>query len=84
MRALWSERPNCSHNVSQKVKRIRCFSDNFYIFGNPGPLQISSVCQAFRLDGIQTNLKQDSDTNSDNIPTTDQVRSYSISDKKSE
>ena len=27
MRALWSDRPNCSHNVSQKVKRIRCFSD---------------------------------------------------------
>ena len=26
MRALWSDRPNCSHNVSQKVKRIRCFS----------------------------------------------------------
>ena len=24
MRALWSDRPNCSHNVSQKVKRIRC------------------------------------------------------------
>ena len=23
MRALWSDRPNCSHNVSQKVKRIR-------------------------------------------------------------
>ena len=27
MRALWSDRPNCSHNVSQKVKRIRRFSD---------------------------------------------------------
>ena len=27
MRALWSDRPNCSHNVSQKVKRIRCFSE---------------------------------------------------------
>ena len=26
MRALWSDRPNCSHNVSQKVKRIRRFS----------------------------------------------------------
>ena len=22
-----SDRPNCSHNVSQKVKRIRCFSE---------------------------------------------------------
>ena len=29
MRALWSDRPNCSHNVSQKVKRIRRFSDYF-------------------------------------------------------
>ena len=27
MRALWSDRPNCSHNVSQKVKRIRRVSD---------------------------------------------------------
>ena len=27
MRALWSDRPNCSHNVSQKVKRIRRLSD---------------------------------------------------------
>ena len=29
MRALWSDRPNCSHNVSQKVKRIRCFSETW-------------------------------------------------------
>ena len=28
MRALWSDRPNCSHNVSQKVKRIRRVSDS--------------------------------------------------------
>ena len=27
MRALWSDRQNCSHNVSQKVKRIRRVSD---------------------------------------------------------
>ena len=27
MRALWSDRPNCSHNVSQKVKRIGRFSE---------------------------------------------------------
>ena len=27
MRALWSDRQNCSHNVSQKVKRIRHLSD---------------------------------------------------------
>ena len=28
MRAVWSDRPNCSHNVSQKVKRIGRFSDS--------------------------------------------------------
>ena len=27
MRALWSDRQNCSHNVSQNVKRIRHFSE---------------------------------------------------------
>ena len=27
MRALWSDRQNCSHNVSQEVKRIRRLSD---------------------------------------------------------
>ena len=27
MRALWSDRPNCSHNVSQKVKRTKSFSE---------------------------------------------------------
>ena len=47
MRALWSERPNCSHNVSQKVKCIRCFSDlqraflniscGLGLFGDPAP-----------------------------------------------
>ena len=33
MRALWSDRPNCSHNVSQKVKRIRRFSEFKEIWG---------------------------------------------------
>ena len=28
MRALWSDRQNCSHNVSQTVKGIRRFSEN--------------------------------------------------------
>ena len=28
MRALWSDRQSCSHNVSQQVKRIRHFSDS--------------------------------------------------------
>ena len=27
MRALWSDKPHCSHNLSQKVKRIRRFSE---------------------------------------------------------
>ena len=27
MRALWPSKQNCSHNVFQKLKRIRCFSD---------------------------------------------------------
>ena len=27
MRALWSDTQNCSRNVSQKVKRIRCLSE---------------------------------------------------------
>ena len=27
MRAFWSDKQNCSHNVSQKVKRIRRPSD---------------------------------------------------------
>ena len=31
MRALWSDRQVCSHNVSQKVKRIRRFSELFTI-----------------------------------------------------
>ena len=31
MRALWSDRPNCFHNMSLKVKRIRRFSENFVI-----------------------------------------------------
>ena len=29
MRAIWSARQNCSHNVSQKVKRIRHLSEIF-------------------------------------------------------
>ena len=55
MRALWSDRPNCSHNVSQKVKRIRCLSENydgnsellhrsiFSTAGSFGPLRLSSA-----------------------------------------
>ena len=29
MRALWSDRPKCSHNVTQKVKRISCLSESW-------------------------------------------------------
>ena len=33
MRAIWSDRQNCSHNVSQpKVKRIRCLSCQMVVF----------------------------------------------------
>ena len=31
MRALWLDRPNCSHNVSQKAQRIRRFSDRLQL-----------------------------------------------------
>ena len=66
MRALWSDRPNCSHNVSQKVKRIRRVSDLLlfsYIFQeNPhikifrvgpstGDPQGVSLCLCALLDG---------------------------------
>ena len=37
MRALWSDRPNCSHNVSQKVKRIRHLN-SFWTKKSPGQL----------------------------------------------
>ena len=35
MRALFSDRPNCSHNVSQKVKRIMRVSDVIVQAPNP-------------------------------------------------
>ena len=41
MRALWPERQNCSHNVSQKVKRIRSFSDS-------GPYSIAGEIRVLR------------------------------------
>ena len=34
MRALWSERQNCSHNVSQKFTRIRRLPDSGLVIGN--------------------------------------------------
>ena len=36
MRALWSDRPNCSHNASQKVKRSRRVSDKGAAKGSCG------------------------------------------------
>ena len=45
MRALWSDRQNCSHKGSQKVKRSRRFSEREESSGNflpgcPGPLGV--------------------------------------------
>ena len=40
MRALWSHRPNCSHNVSQKVRRIKRFSDQEFIYHPRGKVAI--------------------------------------------
>ena len=37
MRALWSDRPNCSHKVSQKVKRIRRLSHHCKLQQQQGP-----------------------------------------------
>ena len=31
MRAIWSDKRNCSHSVSQKCKRIRRFSDQDWV-----------------------------------------------------
>ena len=44
MRALsnWSDRQNCSHNVSQKVKRIKRFSV-FFRFLTPAATEESPV-----------------------------------------
>ena len=51
MRALWSDRPNCSHNVSQKVKRIRRLSELWTIFHQipplRGPLQAQILVSMF-------------------------------------
>ena len=35
MRALWSDRQNCSHNVSRKVKRIRRLSEALLPLSEP-------------------------------------------------
>ena len=36
MRALWPDRQNCSHNVSQKAKRVKCFSEFCFFAGKFG------------------------------------------------
>ena len=45
MRGLWSDRQNCSHNVSQKFKRIGSFSATkaYKIEGLPG-LTLTGSC----------------------------------------
>ena len=48
MRALWSDRPNCSHNVSQKVKRIRRVSDTGFLNRESG-ISKPMVCQTYVL-----------------------------------
>ena len=46
MRDLWSDRPNRSHNVSQKFRRIRRLSEVCLFFGNqPAPYKGLSKCR---------------------------------------
>ena len=49
MRALWSDRQNCLHNVSQKVKGMRHFSETVPVV--PGTLRVPSrskcLCSSF-------------------------------------
>ena len=43
MRALWSDRQNCSHNVSQKVKRIGLFSEKKNTENREGTVALSGM-----------------------------------------
>ena len=47
MRALWSDRQNCSHNVSQKVKRIRRLSENVHKTAETPTEKLSKIKLAF-------------------------------------
>ena len=50
MRALWSSRHNCSHNVSQKLKRINRFSelyDFYFNFWGGGGVWLSNFLLPF-------------------------------------
>ena len=49
MRAIWSAKQNCSHNVSQKLKRIRRFSDDFQKKCVPSLCDGYYVCMEFLL-----------------------------------
>ena len=61
MRALWSDRQNCSQNVSQKVKRIRRLSDQRYsLFCGRGWWKRGPVCPpalAFGRYGIHSPIR---------------------------
>ena len=50
------ETSKCIHIIFEG-RKILYVSAKFYIFGNSGPWQISSVCQTFRLDGIRRSLR---------------------------
>ena len=52
MRALWSDRQNCSHNVSQKVKRISRFSEERQKKGEKG-LNSAELIREVRADTPQ-------------------------------
>ena len=54
MRALWSDRHNCSHNVSQKAKRIRRFSDFSFRYNNRGSVRLSGCHLSKRNRGINS------------------------------
>ena len=51
MRALWSDRQNCSHNVSQELKRISRFSDLKVLNKMPFKTRLSSGASGGSLQG---------------------------------
>ena len=60
MRALWSDRQNCSHNVSRKVKRIKRLSDTFPNSQSPRTLDVpirGAQFAADRIAPIRSDLK---------------------------
>ena len=51
MRALWSDRQNCSHNVSQKVKSIKRVSERRDLY-HPVRDPIFMTPEAFVMSGV--------------------------------